>query len=225
MIWLKDRTQATHNNNVIDSLNGAPNIIIPDSAGTTLITNTTDGLTAITDTGFDLGANTAGTQSYELNKNGNNYVAWTWRLVEHQQHLIVQHLVRCIANSVSIDGVLQSAYTPSGSPNKYPSKMSIGTKQGFSVVQWEDGPSSNKNIPHGLSEIPTFYIIKNVDAGDNWVTYTTNKDGSLDYVFNFGTDGFSDSSRNFPTTSTVNYLSQYWWNSYHVLLARCSWIT
>ena len=79
MIWLKDRTQATHNNNVIDSLNGAPNIIIPDSAGTTLITNTTDGLTAITDTGFNLGANTAGTQSYELNKNGNDYVAWTWR--------------------------------------------------------------------------------------------------------------------------------------------------
>ena len=83
--------------------------------------------------------------------------------------------------------------------------MSIGTKQGFSVVQWEDGPSSNKNIPHGLSEIPSFYIIKNVDAGDNYVIYTTNKDGSLDYVFNFGTDGFVNSSRNFPTTSTVNF--------------------
>ena len=185
MIWLKDRTQATHNNNVIDSLNGAPNIIVPDNAGTTLITNTTDGLTAITDTGFNLGANTGGTQSYELNKNGNNYVAWTWRAGGAPTATNTNTSGAMAANSVSIDGVLQSAYTPSGSPNKYPSKMSIGTKQGFSVVQWEDGPSSNKNIPHGLSEIPSFFIIKNVDAGDNYVTYSTNIDGSLDYVFNY----------------------------------------
>ena len=207
MIWLKDRTQATHNNNVIDSLNGAPNIIVPDNAGTTLITNTTDGLTAITDTGFNLGANTGGTQSYELNKNGNNYVAWTWRAGGAPTATNTNTSGAMAANSVSIDGVLQSAYTPSGSPNKYPSKMSIGTKQGFSVVQFELGGSDNKDIPHGLSEIPTFYIIKNVDGSDNWVTYTTNKDGSLDYVFNYGTDGFSDSSRTFPTTSTVNFLS------------------
>ena len=40
------------------------------------------------------------------------------------------------ANSVSLDGVLQSAYTPSGSPSTYPKGMSIGTKQGFSIVQF-----------------------------------------------------------------------------------------
>ena len=207
MIWLKDRTQATHNNNLIDSLNGAPNIIVPDSAATTLITNTTDGLTAITDTGFDLGANTGGTQSYELNKDGNNYVAWTWRAGGAPTASNSATSGAMDANSVSLDGVLQSAYTPSGSPNKYPSKMSIGTKQGFSVVQWEDGPSSNKNIPHGLSEIPTFYIIKNVDAGDNYYIYTTNINGSLDFSANFGTGAYQNSARNLPTTSTVNYES------------------
>ena len=85
--------------------------------------------------------------------------------------------------------------------------MSIGTKQGFSVVQWEDGPSSNKNIPHGLSEIPSFFIIKNVYATDNYYIYTTNIDGTLDFSQNFGTGAYQDSARNFPTTSTVNYQS------------------
>ena len=207
MIWVKDRTQATHNNNLIDSLNGAPNIIVPDNAGTTLITNTTDGLTAITDTGFDLGANTGGTQSYELNKNGNNYVAWTWRAGGAPTATNSQSSGAMTANSVSLDGVLQSAYTPSGSPSVYPNKMSIGTKQGFSIVQWEMGGSQTETIPHGLSGIPSFYIIKNVDAGDNYVTYSTNIDGSLDYVFNYGTDGFSNSSRAFPTTSKVEFSS------------------
>ena len=78
MIWSRT-VLSLHNNNIIDSLNGAPNIIIPDSAGTTLITNSTDGLTAFTDNGFTLGDNGAGTQSLELNKGGNNYVAWCWK--------------------------------------------------------------------------------------------------------------------------------------------------
>ena len=204
MIWIKDRTQA-HNNNIIDSLNGAPNILMPDDASSSLVTNSTDGLTAFTDNGFTLGDNGEGTQSLELNKGGNNYVAWCWKAGGAPTATNTNTSGAMAANSVSIDGVLQSAYTPSGSPNKYPSKMSIGTKQGFSVVQWEDGPSSNKNIPHGLSEIPSFYIIKNVDAGDNYYNYTTNINGTLDFSANFGTATYQDSSRNFPTTSTVNF--------------------
>ena len=77
LIWIKDRTQA-HNNNLIDSVNGAPNLLMSDLSNT-LDTTSTDGVTAITDTGFTLGDNGAGTQSLEMNKSGNNYVAWTWK--------------------------------------------------------------------------------------------------------------------------------------------------
>ena len=52
------------------------------------------------------------------------------------------------ANSVSVDGVLQSAYTPSGSPVIYPKKMSVGTKQGFSIIQY-NGTGGNATLPHG----------------------------------------------------------------------------
>ena len=79
LIWIKDRDDSNnHNNNLIDSVNGAPNLWMSDNP-TALVTNSTDGLTGITTNGFTLGANTAGTQSYELNKSGNGYIAWTWK--------------------------------------------------------------------------------------------------------------------------------------------------
>ena len=42
------------------------------------ITDSTDALTSFDTDGFTLGANTTGTQSQELNKNGNTYAAWNW---------------------------------------------------------------------------------------------------------------------------------------------------
>ena len=79
LIWVKDRDDSNnHNNNLIDSVNGAPNLWMSDNP-TALVTDSTDGLTAITTDGFTLGANTAGTQSYELNKAGNGYITWTWK--------------------------------------------------------------------------------------------------------------------------------------------------
>ena len=72
--WIKDRTQANHNNNLIDAVRAAPNIIMSDSTAAQ-ITDSTDGFTAFASDGFTLGANTSGTQSNGLNKNGNNYVA------------------------------------------------------------------------------------------------------------------------------------------------------
>ncbi len=77
-VWIKDRTDTNgHNHNLLDIVRGAPKILLSDTT-TTEITNSTDGFTSFNSDGFSLGANTLGTQSYELNKTGNNYVAWAW---------------------------------------------------------------------------------------------------------------------------------------------------
>jgi len=77
-VWIKDRS-ASHNNNLMNSIIGAPNILMPDSASASEVTDSTDGFTAFTSNGFTLGDNGEGTQSLELNKSGNNYVAWNWK--------------------------------------------------------------------------------------------------------------------------------------------------
>ena len=61
-------------------------------------------------------------------------VAWSWKAGGAPTADNTQTSGAMTANSVSLDGVLQSAYTPSGSPSTYPKRMSIGTKQGFSIV-------------------------------------------------------------------------------------------
>ena len=75
--WIKDRGQNGHNHNLTDSVRGAPKILMSDST-TGEITDSTDALTSFDTDGFTLGANTTGTQSQELNKNGNTYAAWNW---------------------------------------------------------------------------------------------------------------------------------------------------
>ena len=107
-VWIKDRTQSGHNHNLIDAVRAAPKILMSDSTSVE-ITDSTDGLTAFTSDGFSLGANTTGTQSQELNKNGNTYVAWNWKANG--------------AGSSNTDGSITST-------------VSANTTAGFSVVKY-----------------------------------------------------------------------------------------
>ena len=82
------------------------------------------------------------------------------------------------ANSVSLNGTLQSSYTPSGSPSVYPKRMSINTQTGFSMVdfQFPSSGSGVSTIPHGLSRTPDVIWMKgdyngNLSQTYNWDTY------------------------------------------------------
>jgi hypothetical protein len=169
LIWIKDRTQA-HNNNLLDTIRGVNSILMSDTSDTS-VTNSSDAVTAFTDNGFTLGDNGEGTQSLELNKNGNNYVAWTWKAGGEPTATNTQSSGAMTANSVSVDGVLQSAYTPSGSPTIYPKKMSVGTKQGFSMVQYVGNDTLGATLPHGLTKAPDFFVTKADYDNREWQAY------------------------------------------------------
>ena len=105
------------------------------------------------------------------------------------------------ANSVSIDGELQSAYTPSGSPTKYPDKLSINTKLGFSIALIDTG-NGTKTFPHGLSQQPEMVIIKNTENTGNWLVY--HKDlGESKYLRLHTTDAATTSSNIWDVTPTT----------------------
>ena len=73
------------------------------------------------------------------------------------------------ANSVSLNGSLQAAYTPSGSPTIYPTRMSIDTTSGFSVVSYSGNSVAGATIPHGLSQTPNMVIFKRLTYSGNWI--------------------------------------------------------
>ena len=50
-------------------------------------------------------------------------------------------------------------------------KASVGTKQGFSIVEWT-GTNAAATISHGLLRAPNFYIVKNLEANSiDWRVY------------------------------------------------------
>ena len=45
-----------------------------------------------------------------------------------------------------------------------PTAASVGTKQGFSIIQYEGNSTADATISHGLGKTPAFTIIKNLDS-------------------------------------------------------------
>ena len=211
LIWIKDRTQ-THNNNLIDSVNGAPNLLMSDLTNT-LDTTSTDGVTAITDTGFTLGDNGAGTQSLEINKSGNNYVAWTWKAGGGKVSGggffkdDVEYVSAAAAGLTAGDTTIAGA--------------SVGTKQGFSIIKYT-GPNdtSAHEVAHGLSQAPDFIITKNLDATYNWDIYHSALGDNEYLIF---TTGDKDSGRfsGRPTSTVFKTAHDYSTNENQDYIAYC----
>ena len=82
--------------------------------------------------------------------------------------------------------------------------VKANTTAGFSIISYT-GTGSTNTIGHGLGVTPKIYIIKNRDAGDNWIYYTTAIDGSLDFIY--FTTGTKSNSINTAPTSTVIEIS------------------
>ncbi len=76
---------------------------------------------------------------------------------------------------------------------------------GFSIIKYT-GTGSLNTIGHGLGVVPNVYIIKNRDASDNWIVYTTGIDGSLDFVY-LNLDNTKTNSGNTAPTSSVIEIS------------------
>jgi hypothetical protein len=68
------------------------------------------------------------------------------------------------------------------------------------------GTTSNQSVGHGLGVTPTVFIVKSRSTG-NWWYYTTQIDGSLDYLALNTTDGAGNASQSLPT-STVFFQNQ-----------------
>ena len=151
-VWYKHRSSGS-SHGLFDVLRGTGRYMNTNGVGND---QAVSGVTSFDPNGFSLGSDTGGNGS-------GTWVAWCWKAGGSPTANNNNTSGAMDANSVSIDGVLQSAYTPSGSPTIYPKKMSIGTKQGFSMVRYEGNGSSGSTVPHGLSQAPTFIITKSID--------------------------------------------------------------
>jgi len=148
-VWVKARTGSARSHFLFDSVRGVQKFLQTDgnAAESALQTNT---LSSFNNDGFTTGSRTG------MNDSGVNYVTWTWKAGGNKNTFNVDDVGYASAAAAGLDG---GTLTPSGA--------SIGTKQGFSIIQWE-GTNNIKTISHGLSQAPEFIINKNIDTSSDF---------------------------------------------------------
>ena len=190
LIWIKIKTSAGQHV-LIDSVRGDDRELFSSNTNAEQNPSTTGhvpALRSINSTGFTLSANINPTG--DTNSSSNTFVAWCWKAggapttdnTATSGAMNANGSAATSSNSsVSLNGTLQSNYTPAGSPTIYPKRMSINTDAGFSIVKYASTGTANSTVPHGLSQKPELVIIKNLDdstaswlvVGDN-ITYYMN---------------------------------------------------
>lgn len=200
LVWQKSRDDA-YLAAIIDSVRGDNKIFVPSSTSeerTPVVTSGEPEL-AILSNGFKVTYTSSGTGQ---NASGKKQIAWCWKaggapIADNDNTSSAMD-----DNSVSIDGVLQSNYTPSGSPTIYPIGMSVNTKAGFSIIRYT-GTGSTATVPHGLGKAPEFIIVKADENSTGWAVY--HKDLGTGKFLSLDSDSAETSYANYWASSTDTF--------------------
>ena len=137
-----------------------------------------DAVTSFDSDGFTLGADTATTNG--VNGAANTYVAWMWK-----------------ANGTGVantDGTISST-------------VSVNQTAGFSVVTATAGASGVYSYGHGLGVKPSMFIVKNLDAAQNWQIWNKNLTSETTSYLQFTTSAqltFANMWGAAPTSTTFS---------------------
>ena len=109
-------------------------------------TTAVEATVADTLTAFDTNGFTLGTDVYSgvVNNINQNFVSWNWKANG--------------AGSTNTVGSIDST-------------VSVNTASGFSIVKVLKSSSAVATIGHGLGVTPKMFIVKSIDAGNNWQVY------------------------------------------------------
>jgi len=196
LIWVKSRN-ANANHGLYDSVRGDNKRIVSD------LTNTES--TVVGPVPSDSGFSIAGSSYYNPSGTAGSatFVAWCWKAGGAPTTTNSASVGSVpTAGSVKIDGV--DATAPLAG-TRYPDKMSVNTKAGFSIVKYT-GTGSAFTLAHGLDRAPDVQLVKTLDGANvNWMFYTKVRDGSQDYMFLNTTDSLGDSGFSGTTDTVFNF--------------------
>ena len=161
LVWIKNRDADDHHM-IYDSVREATKDLHPNEAA--LETTTAETLKSFDANGFTLGTDV------QVNTSSESYIAWCWKAGGAPTTDNDNTSGAMDDGSVFKGGVVQTSYTPSGSPSTYPTKMSIASHGGFSVVEYV-GTGSNATVPHGLDRAAGFFVTKPINQNHSWSSF------------------------------------------------------
>jgi hypothetical protein len=144
-VWIKDRSVASAHA-LTNAVTGITKYL--ESNTTAAETTDTTSVTALSSTGFSLGA---GTSIYYTNRNGEAFVAWQWRA----------------SNASAVTNTAGSRT----------SQVSANQTAGFSIVTYNGNGTAGATVGHGLGVVPSWIILKNTSSTQAWTVGTAQPGG------------------------------------------------
>ena len=203
-MWFSPRNEANWKT-VFDSVRGDAKSIYTNSSWTQESLSNTGGV-PLRD-GFTVGYN-SGYSSVFTNKNAVTYVAWCLKAGGNKNTFN--------KDDIGYASAAAAGLTAGTDPSTDVLGSSVGTKQGFSIIKYNNPDGGTHEFPHGLTETPQIMFSKKTSDTGDWYVHTTALDGSVDYGFLNGTNSFSASSRTFSATeapminSSGTYIAYLW---------------
>ena len=162
LVWVKKRTAENHI--LVDTVRGENNFLMSDS---TNAANTSGG--PITGIGATVYNGFIVDNNGYVNASDAAYVCWNWKAGGDK-------------NTFNVDDVGYASAAAAGltAGDVAPTGASVGTKQGFSIIRWT-APTWNgspQQVPHGLTQSPSFIIAKVINDTASWVCYHKDLDAS-----------------------------------------------
>ena len=159
-VWIKTRS-GSGNHHLFDVVRGVNKSLHSDNTDDT--ETTTAGLTSFDSNGFSIG-----NSNNDINGNDITFVSWNWKAGGNK-------------NTFNVDDVGYASTTAAGLTAGANANLvtgsSVGTKQGFSIIKFNASAQSSAavQLPHGLSQSPSFLIVKSLDSNStNWYTWHQN---------------------------------------------------
>ena len=213
--WIKTRT-LTYNHRAMDSVRAETYYEVTPNSNAAQTTADAQTLKSFDSDGFTLGTSSGVNPVSTM-------ASWNWKAGGSPTADNDNTGGAMDANSVALNGSLQAAYTPSGSPSVYPKRMSINTTNGFSIISYTSpGTNNDESIPHGLSQAPDMVIVKNLDSAYNWDVWTPALQSGYDLRLNT-TDAETASrwSTTIPSSTLVTLKDTYEVNGTDKYIAYC----
>ena len=186
LVWLK-RTNGTTAWIAQDTIRGATKDLYLNTTGAEYTDTST--INGFYSEGFNVG------DAASVNSNTNTYAAYAWKAGGNN-------------NTFNVDGRGYATFAASGTTagTITPTGTSIGTKQGFSIIQYT-GTGSLGTVPHGLNSAPDFLVVKRVNSSEGWQVYHSQMDATApeDYSMELESTGArADTTNRWNDTAPTN---------------------
>ena len=201
LVWYKESSQ-NRDHQLYDTVRGvgpAKNLVSNQAYAQDSNDDTSYGYTSgFTSDGWTMTNGSAGSGNNDIytNDSGESYVCWAWKAGGS-------------AGTFNKDGVDVGSAAAAGlsGGDITPSACSIGTKEGFSIIQYTGTASGTPSVPHGLTKEPNFIITKDTAASTAWRAFAMEQPNVTTphptwKIANLNaTDAFASASETDPTSS------------------------